>query len=124
MDKDNEDRRRFSRVPFDAQVSIHAARDWEARLVDISLKGALVERPRGWHANAGDLCSLTINLDGAPDLTIRMEAVVVAHARPETVGFQCLHIDIDSVAHLRRLMELNVGDPERMNRELSALGDS
>jgi len=123
MDKNSEERRRFSRVPFDAQVLIEGARDWKAKLIDISLKGALVERPKGWHANSGDLYSLTIDLDGVPDLAIQMEAVVVAHARPETVGFQCRNIDIDSVGHLRRLMELNVGDPDRINRELSSLGD-
>jgi len=38
-----------------------------------------------------------------------------------TVGIRCESIDLDSISHLRRLVELNLGDPELLNRELSAL---
>jgi hypothetical protein len=48
--------------------------------------------------------------------------VTVAHCESEHVGFHCDHIDIDSITHLRRLVELNLGDPELLERELSALG--
>ena len=36
-------------------------------------------------------------------------------------GLHCLAIDIDSVTHLRRLVELNLGDPALLEREVSAL---
>ena len=34
-------------------------------------------------------------------------------------GLQWLHIDVDSLKHLRRLLELNLADPDLMNRELA-----
>ncbi|MCG8610315.1 MAG: hypothetical protein MI864_07240, partial [Pseudomonadales bacterium] len=34
------------------------------------------------------------------------------------------YIDLDSITHLKRLIELNVGDPSLIERELSALIDA
>jgi hypothetical protein len=45
----------------------------------------------------------------------------VAHLENTHVGLRCESIDLDSMAHLRRLLELNSGDPELVERELSAL---
>ena len=57
---------------------------------------------------------------GDGKITITMD-VVTAHIRDNRIGFCCIHIDLESITHLRRLMELNLGDEEQMNRELSAL---
>jgi len=38
------------------------------------------------------------------------------------IGFRWDRIDLDSFAQLKRLVELNLGDPDLLNRELSALG--
>jgi hypothetical protein len=48
--------------------------------------------------------------------------VSVAHVEDQHIGFRCEHIDLDSITHLRRLVELNVGDTDILYRELSALG--
>jgi hypothetical protein len=45
----------------------------------------------------------------------------VAHVEGPQAGLLCISIDIDSVTHLRRLLELNLGDPALLERELSAL---
>ncbi len=45
------------------------------------------------------------------------------HNNKGQVGFECVHIDIDSISHLRRLVELNLGDDTLLERELAALGD-
>jgi hypothetical protein len=45
----------------------------------------------------------------------------VAREDDERVGLQCTDIGIESVTHLRRMMELNTGDPELVNREFSQL---
>ena len=37
------------------------------------------------------------------------------------IGLQCESIDLDSITHLRRLVELNAGDPALLDRELSSL---
>ena len=45
----------------------------------------------------------------------------VAHREGRRAGLACQSIDVDSVTHLRRLVELNAGDPDLLQRELSAL---
>lgn len=115
------ERRHFSRIPFDAHAVLRApdGHEWHGALLDISLKGALFERPADWVGAPHTGLVLDIDLDGAA--SIRM-AVDVAHVEADHLGLHCTHIDLDSIAHLRRLVELNVGDPELLNRELSALG--
>ena len=53
--------------------------------------------------------------------TIIRMTVTVMHVHADRIGLHCEHIDIDSVTHLRRLIELNLGDPELLERELSGL---
>lgn len=54
------------------------------------------------------------------DVLIRME-ISLAWARDGLLGFECQHIDLDSISHLRRLVELNLGDEELLERELALL---
>ena len=115
------ERRRFTRIPFDARVRIRAAgRIWAAELVDISLKGALVERPADWPGILGETQRLSIELDVGDGPTITMHATP-AHTGGNRIGFRCERIDVDSASHLRRLVELNLGDPALLDRELAAL---
>jgi hypothetical protein len=37
------------------------------------------------------------------------------------LSLSCTEIDLDSITHLRRLLELNLGDPDLIERELSDL---
>lgn len=113
------DRRQFWRAAFHSavQFSMHG-RSSEAGLYDISLKGALIEVPEGWVGNSGDHCQLRLKL--AADAAISMDATV-SHIDGRRVGLRCDSIDLDSVSHLRRLVELNAGDPALLDRELAAL---
>ena len=45
----------------------------------------------------------------------------VAHIDNGQIGFKCTQLDIDSLAHLKRLVLLNQGDEALLHRELSAL---
>ena len=115
-----EERRRFSRVPFDATVTVSGTHgSWTGKLIDISLKGVLITRPHAWPSNPGENLLVEVHPPHDP-FTIRME-MNVAHSHGEAIGFECLHIDIDSVTHLRRLVELNVGDESILHRELIAM---
>jgi hypothetical protein len=49
--------------------------------------------------------------------------VVLTRTQGELLGFVCRHIDLDSISHLRRLVELNLGDETLLERELAALGE-
>jgi hypothetical protein len=118
--KIGDERRRFSRIGFHRPADLGVGRTSTAcQVLDVSLRGALVEVPGTFEARAGERCTLVIRLD-AGDVEIRMEAEV-AHREPTRVGVQCVEIDLDSISHLRRLVELNLGDDELLHRELSAL---
>jgi hypothetical protein len=47
--------------------------------------------------------------------------IAVVHEINDEVGLQCNAIDIDSVTHLRRLVELNLGDESQLHKEISQL---
>ncbi len=117
------DKRRFTRILHDSRVSIsNNEKTWHSQLIDISLKGALVVKPEDWRAKQGDKFMLEIELGDYADIVIRMEGAAVAHAEEDSIGFECLDIDVNSIAHLKRLMELNLGDADLIHRELYALG--
>ena len=114
------DRRRFSRIPFEATVMLSDGKNvWESELLDISLKGVLIQRPDDWAPVSGKMISVSIQ---APDnaFTIGLEGSV-EHDEAQWVGIECLKIDIDSATILRRLVELNLGDTSILNREFAEL---
>ena len=116
-------KRRFSRVEFDTEVRLINDKGlWKSKLIDISLKGLLVTVPRIWEAKIGDHYLTELFADNE-DAVIRME-VSITHIGEMQVGFRCEHIDLDSISRLRRLLELNIGDTDIINRELSELGNS
>jgi len=121
MGDNSQDKRHFSRVDFNTTATISDGTSrWQSKLIDISLKGALLELPDGWQGRIGDECKIELPLSDDDDVTIHM-SVSVAHIQERHIGFRCEDIDFDSITHLRRLMELNLGDAELINRELSML---
>ena len=113
--------RHFSRIPFHADVQLHfhlAEVEQNAHLLDISLKGALVETTHPV-ANAfkGKICRMVLFL-GTGGEHITMEGTVV-HQEGQLIGIECRHIDVDSMINLRRLVELNTGDEKLLERELA-----
>ncbi|MGM0593876.1 MAG: PilZ domain-containing protein [Pseudomonadota bacterium] len=115
-----EERRSFTRIPIDNRSKLNCnGRQWDTRLLDISLKGALIERPSDYDGQAGDACTLEVILE-PQDKVITMQGVTV-HSEAAYLGFRCDYIDLESVSHLKRLVELNLGDSARLERELSEL---
>ena len=122
MDHDQIDheRRGFTRIVFNGIVTITGqGGQWTGALLNLSLKGVLIKRPESWTGNIGDDFQVAIALaDGG--ITLHMDAVT-AHVDSEHVGFCCTHIDLDSITHLRRIMEFNLGDEDRITHEISSL---
>jgi hypothetical protein len=117
--KDN--RRTFSRFGFDAGCIIHQGmNNWSSKLIDISLKGLLSEMPKNWDAKESEPMEAELKLSDDDSATIMM-SVELVHKEGGCLGFRCNHIDIDSITHLRRLVELNLGRSDLLERELSAL---
>jgi len=117
----NSERRRFQRVLFDSPARIvDQEHEFITTLVDISLNGALLIRPDDWLTGNGSAVDLTILLDDK-ETRIQMQARV-AHQEHDTLGLRCESIDMESIGHLRRLVELNLGNAELLDRELENLG--
>ncbi len=115
-----ENRRQFTRILF----SIKAELDVEDKIYpvsihDISLNGALVTAINSETSLKGKLGTLKFLLSDKESEVLMNIAVV--HEEENETGLQCNAIDIDSVTHLRRLVELNLGDSEQLNKELSQL---
>jgi hypothetical protein len=116
-----EDRRRFKRIDFDAKTRLsQGSKTWHVQLLDLSLKGLLIERPSPWECDPGQ--SFAVDIQLSPDAMVKMD-VNLTHvdASKNHLGFVCLHIGIESISHLRRLIELNLADPQELERELAAL---
>lgn len=119
MTDSNDDRRRFKRIAFDAKTTLSQGdRNWQVQLVDLSLKGMLIERPEPWQADTEQAFNADIKLSN--EVHVQMD-VRLAHDDNGQLGFVCEHITLDSISHLRRLIELNLADHDELERELAAL---
>lgn len=113
------ERRRFWRANFHAGASfLSDAAECQVQIEDLSLKGALVTVPEGTPVSGGENCRLQLKLADGVAITLWGQ---VAHVAGHQVGIRCDSIDLDSMTHLRRLVELNVGDPVLLEEEISFL---
>lgn len=113
------ERRQFWRANFHSPVRLDTGSGMSfVELQDISLKGALVVVPADWSGHKDDTCRLHLDLGG--DVTITLLGTIVHHEGSH-VGIRCDRIDLDSITHLRRLVELNAGDAALLDRELHTL---
>ncbi|MAL99504.1 MAG: PilZ domain-containing protein [Alteromonadaceae bacterium] len=116
----NQERRRFHRVLFDAPCEIHQSENvWDSQVLDISLKGVLVRRPDHWDGDVEAPLEVVINLENGAAIVM---AVLLKHVERVQLGFLCQYIDLESASHLRRLVELNIGNDELLQRDLAELG--
>jgi len=113
------DRRRFKRIAFDARTELSQGEyTWPVKLIDLSLKGLLIERPSPWLGNPQQDFFIDIHL--SDDIDIAMD-VELTHEDKGQLGFVCRHISLESIERLRRVIELNLGDPQELERELGSL---
>ncbi|GAB7528795.1 PilZ domain-containing protein [Pseudomonas sp. 3A(2025)] len=113
------DRRRFKRIAFDARTELSQnGRNWSVQLLDLSLKGLLIQRPEPWEGDPAQNFQVDIHLSA--DAHVRMD-VRQTHDDLQHLGFVCLHISLESIGHLKRFVELNLADPQELDRELAAL---
>ncbi len=115
----HQERRPFSRVHFNAPARLTLGSEtFAAEVLDLSLKGALFEWPDTHPVNIDT--PITVDISLSDQIDILMEGRV-AHQESGRLGIACQSIDLDSIQHLRRLIELNIGDADSMERELSEL---
>lgn len=111
--------RHFRRIPFAAVVTVNVGRDiWSGELIDVAMKGAMIGTDTPLPLILGAHCSLCILLPGAP-ISLDFQAVLI-HCEDSRYGFRFVSEDLENLTHLRKLIELNTGDPEATRSELSA----
>ena len=113
------DRRRFSRISFQTQTHIAQGNSrCAAELIDISLKGVLLQPAAEC---ALDLQQpITVSVALSDDAVITMQTTLT-RTMGSKLGLNCTSIDVESISHLRRLIELNLGDASACERELHEL---
>ncbi|ODP96496.1 MULTISPECIES: PilZ domain-containing protein [Salinivibrio] len=117
------ERRKFSRVMYRAPAILKQDEQaWHAQVLDLSLKGVLLSRPENWQADPQHTAfSLVFYLHDS-DVELDMDCILVNNCE-NYLHLYIDHIDIDSASHLKRLVELNVGNDELLHRELAQLTD-
>jgi hypothetical protein len=110
--------RHFSRILFNAPATLLVEQiKHPCEVLDLSLRGALLGTPMTLPVGVQAELALTL---GSDEARIVMTGEV-AHIKQDHIGLRCVQIDVDSITHLRRLLELNLEDPALLERELSAL---
>lgn len=124
-DREDGERRNYKRLPFETDAMlVKEDRREQLNLLDISLKGLLVEQPDQLELEKGDEVRALVQLGdiGEDDPVIDLIAEV-AHVGKEGVGAKWREIDGESFTHLSRLLQLNFDEPDRLLRELQSLVD-
>jgi hypothetical protein len=112
--------RLYSRVPFVTQVELHLPdQNLRLTLLDIAFKGALLQTSTRQNLALQVPCRLVLPL-AEGDETIEMRGKI-AHLEADHIGIACDDMDLHSLTNLRRLLALNTGDAELMDRELAQL---
>ncbi len=117
------ERRRFSRVIYQAPAKLvqnNITLNSEVR--DLSLHGLLLSGSPALHdLDRSKILQVDIALPSS-DIVISLKAEIV-ELNDKFMRLRIQHIDIDSISHLKRLVELNVGNEALLNREIEQLSD-
>ncbi|WP_194437609.1 PilZ domain-containing protein [Vibrio fluminensis] len=116
------ERRRFSRIVYQALAVVSQGDiEVEATVKDLSLHGLLLRCPQSHLLNPSETISIKFQLTDS-DITIELEGRIIGELH-EITRIIIEHIDIDSISHIKRIIELNVGDDQLLHREIEQLSD-
>jgi hypothetical protein len=112
-----DNKRYYKRITFhvDAAAKINN-KMYTGELYDISLKGALIKMHKALNISPKEPGTVMLKLPNSI-ITLEFEAKIV-HQKEMFLGFRFEGADVDSITHLRRLLVLNTGDEEGIDREL------
>jgi hypothetical protein len=117
-----ENRRRFSRIHFVTDASLQVGEShYDAHVLDLSLKGVLLQVSQVSNPLLGSEGIMQFRLEGS-DIVLRFLGIL-AHCEGDRLGYRFAEMDLDSMSHLRQLLEYNLGDPAQLKREVQALCD-
>lgn len=110
------EQRSYRRINFQTEAELAIANQtYSCDLVDLALQGALYKSTTNLPITIGEQCQLTINLPNSA-LTLEFTGELI-HQRGHFYGFLFQSKDLETIAHLRRLLALNIGDGDEVDRE-------
>jgi len=113
-----DERRNYQRVHFTCNAEINCNdKKYHGELFDISLQGAKVLGKDTIPFAEGNRCKLSLRLPDS-EITMQFEADII-HLQEKIFGFKFVGEDLETATHLRRLLELNIGSSEALEREVS-----
>lgn len=115
------DQRNFTRIRSDLRAEVEFNNNtYQGQVLDLSLKGVLINLPDN-PLSLEDSCEIKIPLHST-GVIMSFHSTLV-HKSGDNVGFRFEDEDLQSIVHLRRLIELNVNDPQKITDELFFLVD-
>ena len=112
------EKRKFQRVPFATEAEINCKEEkFSGELLDISLQGALIHGKGTNPLKEGDICELLFHLADS-EITMQFDVELV-HREENKFNFKFIGKDTETMIHLRRLLELNIGSSEVIDKEIS-----
>ena len=116
------ERRQYTRIPFSAEILMQSGNEeWTCNLLDNSINGMLVEPPSNFTINPNNLCAIALFL--SDDVIINARARI-KHTNEDRWGLEFTNIDMNSLKHLRQLLESQLKSVALINRNLSQLGQA
>ncbi|MDC5704073.1 PilZ domain-containing protein [Vibrio europaeus] len=116
------ERRRFSRIVYQAQATLtQESTEVIALVCDLSLHGLLATSEQSDQLDTDKQVDVEFSLAGS-DVTIQLVGNIVG-LNNNVIRVSIDHIDIESIGHLKRLVELNVGDDDLLHRDIEHLSD-
>lgn len=104
---EQQERRLYKRVDFDAgTIVVVDDHVYNCELLDVSLQGAKLALS-GADLNENQSVVLRIRLSN--DAEIEMNTAVTRY-KDDLLALKCESIDVESMGHLRRVIDLNTGD--------------
>jgi hypothetical protein len=117
MPEQSAERRRFNRIATDKRIVLRSTgAEHTGTVRDVSLRGLLFDADDNWQPEIGTTIVASVQLDDE-QCSIDMDGEAV-HVEGNRIGMRCTSLDVESASRLRRLVELNLGDPGLLEREL------
>jgi hypothetical protein len=110
-----DERRKRTRVPVQFEVTIQCGKsEHQVETANLSLTGLLCVTNPIFQKNA--LCNIRIRL--TEEIKIDLEAKILRVGEDET-AISFTSMDEESFFHLKRILELNAGDADEIDREMA-----
>ena len=116
------ERRQFSRIIYQTPAVLSQNKKVvECFICDLSLHGLLLTSDNADELSLNTMVDVEFSLQDT-DIVIELVGQVVG-LNSNVIRLSIDHIDIESIGHLKRLIELNVGDDELLHRDIEHLTD-